>query len=496
LKGIYFDILIAAYLLNPGERRYQLENLVFSELGIDSFSQASPKGNGQATQLTLALEVDLKELSQKACESVTYFFPLKVILENKLRKEDLFDIFENLEMPLITVLSSMENNGIKINEKFLNSLEVEVSKKIKVLEDKIYKEAGKEFNINSTKQLREILFTDLELPTKGIKKTKTGFSTAEDELNKLKELHPIISLMLDYRELSKLETTYLKALPRMINPKTKRIHTHFSQVVAATGRLSSHDPNLQNIPTKTTEGRRIRQAFVAEAGSILVGFDYSQIELRLAAHFSKDEKMIKAFKTQADIHTETAAQINGILSKDVSHKMRQEAKAINFGILYGQGPHGLSQSAGIPYSQAQEFIKKYFITYPNIKIMVDNFIEEAEKKGYASTLIGRKRPLPDINSTMPLAKKSAQRMAINTPIQGAAADLIKKAMIKVMALIVGKEDEIKLLLQVHDELIFEIKENRVEKYSLEIEKIMQENSQLTVPLIVERSSGKTWENLK
>ncbi|HZJ41568.1 MAG TPA: DNA polymerase I [Patescibacteria group bacterium] len=496
LKGIYFDILIAAYLLNPGNRRYQIENLIFTELGVDETSQASVKSASQATQLTLDLEVDLKALSKKACETVSYIFQLKPILENRLHKEALYDIFKNLEMPLTVVLGNMENNGIKINTKFLSSLEKEVSKKIEVLEKKIYKEAGKTFNINSTKQLKEILFTDLELPTKGIKKTKTGFSTAEDELNKLKELHPIISLMLNYRELSKLETTYLKALPKMINPKTNRIHTHFSQVVAATGRLSSHDPNLQNIPTKTTEGRRIRQAFVAEDGFVLVGFDYSQIELRLAAHFSKDKKMINSFLNKADIHTETAASINGITPKEVTHKMRQEAKAINFGILYGQGPHGLSQSAGIPYSQAQEFIKKYFITYPNIKKMVDGFIKEAERKGYASTLIGRKRPLPDINSQMPLVRKSSQRMAINTPIQGTAADLIKKAMIKVMALLAGKDNEIRLLLQVHDELIFEIKEDKIEKYSKDIEKIMQENTQLAVPITVERSSGKTWENLK
>src|SRR5680860_1198835 len=447
LKGIYFDILIAAYLLNPGNRRYQMENLIFTEFGVDETSQASVKSASQATQLTLDLEVDLKALSKKACETVSYIFQLKPILENRLHKEALYDIFKNLEMPLTVVLGNMENNGIKINTKFLSSLEKEVSKKIEVLEKKIYKEAGKTFNINSTKQLKEILFTDLELPTKGIK-------------------------------------------------KTKRIHTHFSQVVAATGRLSSHDPNLQNIPTKTTEGRRIRQAFVAEDGFVLVGFDYSQIELRLAAHFSKDKKMINSFLNKADIHTETAASINGITPEEVTHKMRQEAKAINFGILYGQGPHGLSQSAGIPYSQAQEFIKKYFITYPNIKKMVDGFIKEAERKGYASTLIGRKRPLPDINSQMPLVRKSSQRMAINTPIQGTAADLIKKAMIKVMALLAGKDNEIRLLLQVHDELIFEIKEDKIEKYSKDIEKIMQENTQLAVPITVERSSGKTWENLK
>jgi DNA polymerase I len=495
IKGLYFDSLIAAYLLNPGQRHYDLERLAFSELGIDKLTNADIYDK-KSVQLSLDLSHDLEKISLYACENVHLVFQLQPILENELKQKKLYLIFQEIEMPLIPILGAMEHRGIKINIDFLNKLEKQVEKKLKVLEKNIYKEAGKKFNINSIKQLKEILFSCLEISTKGIKKTKTGFSTAEDELNKIKDLHPIIPLIQDYRELAKLETTYLKALPKMINPETGRIHTHFNQVITATGRLSSHDPNLQNIPTRTKEGHRIRQAFISEDAYLLVAFDYSQIELRLAAHFSKDQKMISAFRSQSDIHTETAAQINNIKPKEVTEKMRREAKTINFGILYGQGPHGLSQSANISYGQAENFIKKYFATYPNIKKMVDNFINEAKKKGYALTLFGRKRPLPDINSSLPLARKSAERMAMNTPIQGTAADLIKKAMIKIYTVISGKEEEIRLLLQIHDELIFEIKKDKIEDYSPKIKKIMQENVKLKIPIIVKQSSGRNWKELK
>lgn len=336
----------------------------------------------------------------------------------------------------------------------------------------------------------------MEIPTFGIKKTKTGFSTAEEELIKLKDLHPIIPYLQDYRELTKLETTYLSALPKIINTKTGKIHTHFNQAVTATGRLSSNDPNLQNIPARTEEGRKIREAFVAEKGFKLLGLDYSQIELRLAAHMSQDKNMIKAFNDGEDIHAATAAKINDIPLEKVSKQQRREAKATNFGILYGQGPHGLSQAAGINFFNAKEFIKKYFASYPGIKKMVDHFIKEAEKNNYAITLFGRKRPLPDINSSLPMVKKAAERMAINTPIQGTAADLIKLAMIKIGDLIEPKSDEIHLLLQVHDELIFEVKEEKLDYYAKKIKKVMEEIMKLKVPIVVDVSWGKNWGELK
>lgn len=495
LSGIYFDILVAAYLINPGNRNYQLENIIYSELGlIDSDEKISKKDN--STQLSLDLEIDSKNQAKAACEKIYNIHLLVPILEKQLKEKGLWNIFINIETPLISILGKMQKWGIKIDLKILTCLEKEVLQKIKILEKKIYKSAEKEFNINSPKQLKEVLFEDLSLNSKGIKKTKTGFSTAEDELNKLKDAHKIIPLILDYRELAKLWSTYLKALPKMINPKTGRIHSHFNQVVTATGRLSSHDPNLQNIPTKTKEGRLIRQAFVASPGYKLVGFDYSQIELRVAAHFSGDKKMINAFKQSADIHSETAAEINEVKREDVTYKMRQEAKAVNFGILYGQGPHGLSQNAGIAYKKASEFIEKYFLTYPKIKEMVEGFISEAKNNGYASTLIGRKRNLPEINSSMPILRKSAERMAVNTPIQGTAADIIKQAMISIESLIGNKESDIKLLLQIHDELIFEIKEEKLEDYVPKIKKIMETTTSLKVPLKIEFSLGDNWDDLK
>ena len=282
----------------------------------------------------------------------------------------------------------------------------------------------------------------------------------------------------------------------MINPKTGRIHTSFNQTITATGRLSSSDPNLQNIPIKTKEGQEIREAFIAAPGYKLLGLDYSQIELRLAAHLSGDKKLIKAFKNNEDIHTATAAEINDVSLKDVTKKMRREAKAINFGILYGQGPHGLSQSASIPYYQANEFIKKYFLAYPNIKKMIEKTIKDAQKNSYAITLFGRKRPLPEINSNLVFIRKSAERMATNTPIQGTAADMIKMAMIKISKLINGKEEDIKMLLQIHDELIFEIKKDKLNFYAPKIKEIMENIMPLKVPVIVDENSGNNWGDLK
>jgi DNA polymerase-1 len=496
LKGISFDVMIASYLLNPGERRHDLDALAFSELGIEKITAKNIQAD-EPKQLSFDLSgPDPEKLSLFACENVDLILKLKKILAAKLKKEELEDVFNKIEMPLTVVLGEMENTGIKIATKPLAKLSQDVIAKLKKLETEIHKLAGMDFNINSTKQLKEVLFEKLEIPTDGLKKTKTGFSTAEEELSKLKDLHPIIPLLQEYRELNKLETTYLNALPKMINPQTGKIHTNFNQTVAATGRLSSNDPNLQNIPTRTEEGRKIREAFVAEDGYKLISFDYSQIELRLAAHMSKDAKMIAAFKSSADIHTATAAGINGVKVEEVTKKMRQEAKAVNFGILYGQGPHGLSQGAGIPYYEASQFIKKYFETYPNIKKMIDGFIKQARKEGYAITMFGRKRPLPDMESSIPMVRKSAERMAINTPVQGSAADLIKMAMIKIVEMIGEKTEDIKMLLQVHDELIFEIKEDKIKYYSPKIKEIMEGAMKLNVPILVDENIGDNWGELK
>lgn len=496
LQGIYFDTMLASYLLNPSNRQHNLDSVVFTELGFEKINK-NDLAQGSAQQLSLDFaSLDSEKLNLYSSEDADFTNRLVKILEKKLKKEKLWKLFTDIEVPLIRVLGEMENNGIKLQTAPLKSLNKKVEKKLTILEKNIQQLAGQDFNINSPKQLREILFEKMAIPTINIKKTKTGFSTAEKELEKLRERHPIIPLLQNYRELKKLSSTYLIALPRLINPHTKRIHTNFNQTITATGRLSSSDPNLQNIPSKTEEGQEIRRAFVAEKGFYLASFDYSQIELRLAAHMSQDKKMIQSFRNRIDIHQTTAAEINNVSLGAVTPKMRQEAKAINFGILYGQGVHGLSQNAHIPYWQAQEFIKEYFISYPNIKKMMENSIHQAQQQGYVLTLFGRKRLLPEINSTLIFVRKSAERMAINTPIQGTAADIIKLAMIKINNLITNHHQEIRLLLQVHDELIFEIKKDKLETYLPSIKNIMENVIKLKVPIIVNESVGENWGELK
>ncbi|MCX6795214.1 MAG: DNA polymerase I [Candidatus Falkowbacteria bacterium] len=470
LDGLSFDAMLASYLLDPGRRRHDLQTLAFLEFGLENMP------------------------SEKGAEAAL-LWQLKETLLPRLKKEKLFDLYLNIEQPLIPILGKMENTGIALDQKFLKEFSKKLAKRLKELEKEIHTLAGSEFNINSTKQLKEVLFERLALPTKNIKKSKTGFSTAEDELDKLADLHPIIPFLKEYRELNKLRSTYIEALP-LLADKNSRIHTTFNQTVAATGRLSSTEPNLQNIPVKTELGKETRRAFVSAPGKKLLSLDYSQIELRLAAHLSNDPLMIKAFHDGDDIHTITAAAINGVEENDVTKKMRREAKAVNFGILYGQGPHGLAQGTGISFMQAKGFIDKYFETYKGIKKMMNNFISQAEKDGESVTMFGRRRPLPDMNSEMVQIRKMSERMAINTPIQGAAADLIKIAMINIDKGLEGKESEIKMLLQVHDELIFEVDEKKVNDYAKMIKNIMENAHHFSVPIVVEASSGDNWNELK
>jgi len=395
-----------------------------------------------------------------------------------------------MEMPLIAVLVEMEENGISLDKEFLQKLNIELTTKIDKIKKEIWTLAGGDFNINSTKQLKEILFDKLQISTEGVVKTKTGFSTAFDELEKLKDRHEIIKYIQEYRELAKLISTYIEALPALINPKTKRIHTSYNQAVAATGRLSSTEPNLQNIPVRTEMGREIRKAFVAKAGYKLVAFDYSQIELRVAAHMSGDETMLESFKNNVDIHSFTAAKINEVELTEVTSTMRREAKAINFGILYGQGPHGLAQATDISFEKARLFIEEYFKKFPGVKNFIDNTIAKAKEEGFVETMFGRRRFLADINSSNMQIRKAAERMAVNTPIQGTAADLIKKAMIEVLAKIT--DADVKVLLQVHDELIFEMREDLVAKYVPQIKSIMENAIILNVPIVVDAKVGQSW----
>ena len=505
IKGVDFDTMIASYLLNPGTRQHNLDALTFSELQFEKISKKDLLGLGK-DKVSFS-EVDTGKLSLYSCEDADFTQRLVKHLSPKLKEKRLDKLFKTIEMPLVPVLATIEDTGIKLNTEFLSAMSKVMQRKIRQIEKKIHAQAGEEFNIASPKQLQVILFDRLEIPSDRIAKTKTGISTAAAELDKLKDLHPIIKLIQEYRELTKLSSTYVDALPELINSRTNRLHTSFNQTVAATGRLSSSSPNLQNIPVRTELGREIRKAFIAERGFTLVALDYSQIELRLAAHYSSDPKMIKAFKNKADIHTSTAAEIHQVNPSVVDKQMRREAKAINFGILYGQGPHGLAQTADIPYIRAREFIEQYFIVYSNIRKFINNTLDQTRRDGQATTLFGRIRPLPEINSTVTMVRKAAERMAVNTPLQGTAADMIKIAMIEVASLIKREfksnipelnplECPVRMILTVHDELIFEIKNNLVKEVTPKIKKIMETVIKLKVPIIVDVKTGKNWGELK
>ena len=494
LCGISFDSLLASYLLNPENRQHNLDSVSFREIGWEKISTEELIGKGK--DAISFSQVPAEKMAQYAGEDVDCAWQLQKILSQELKKNGLSKLFLELELPLLIVLAEMEERGIKLNPEPLSVLSKKLEKRLVDLTKEAYKLSGQEFNLNSPKQLQHILFEVLHLDSRGLKKTKTGISTADDELEKMIGTHDLIPLIQEYRELSKLQNTYVLALPLMINTQDGRIHTSFNQSIAATGRLSSTDPNLQNIPTRTEEGKEIRAAFQAEKGYRLLSLDYSQIELRLAAHISRDEKMITAFRDGEDIHSATAAAINGVPLEAVTKEMRRAAKAINFGILYGQGPHGLSQGAGISYADAKDFIDRYLEVYPGVKKMMDNFIAEALDKGYAETLFKRKRPLPEMQSEMALIRRAAERMAINMPIQGTAADMIKQAMLDINTYLQDKKDDIRLLLQVHDELIFEVKADKLEQYIEPLKKLMANALPLSVPIIVEASVGDNWGELK
>lgn len=496
INGVEADTMIASYLLNPGTRQHNLDALAFTELGHQKITKEDLLGKGREKREFGEIPID--KLYNYSCEDADFTYRLAKKLLPELKKKKLDKLFEKIEMPLIQVLVEMERNGIKIDGNFLEKMGEKAEKKIKQLEEKICKMAGVKFNISSTQQLREILYEKLEIPADNIAKIKTGLSTSAEELEKLKDLHPIIRLIREYRELTKLLTTYIGALPKLINLKTGRLHTSFNQTVTATGRLSSSDPNLQNIPIRTELGREIRQAFIADAGYKLLSLDYSQIELRLAAHMSDDKKMIKAFNNGADIHRMTAAEINRVPPEAVTREMRRQAKAINFGIIYGQGPRGLAQGADIPYARAKEFIEQYFNVYKDVKKYIDETIKKARDKGYTETLFGRIRYLPEINSSVLQVSKAAERMAINTPLQGTAADMIKIAMIKINAEVNANSynTRIKMLLQVHDELLFEVKENMVDEAVEKIKDIMENVIKLKVPVIVDAKVGDNWGEMR
>ncbi len=495
VKGVYFDTMIASYLLDPGSRQHNLDALSFSEFGWEKINKDDLLGTGR-NKISFS-QVPDENMYLYCCEDADFTWRLVDRLGKQLKEKALDELFYDIEMPLIPVLAKMENTGVMLDKDVLNKLGKKVDKKISSLEKKIYEVSDKQFNINSPSQLKEVLFEKLEISTDGISKTKTGFSTAAAELDKLKDKHEIIPLIQEYRELAKLSNTYIHSLPELIDPDTGRVHTSFNQTVTATGRLSSTDPNLQNIPTRTKLGQEIRGAFKAEKGYKLVSLDYSQIELRLAAHLSGDKKMIEFFKKGEDIHSATAAAINEVDIKDVTKQMRREAKAVNFGILYGQGPYGLSQTADISFGRAKKFIEDYFKVFGGIKTYVEESIERAGETGYAETMFGRKRFIPEIHSSVQQVKAGAERIAINMPLQGTNADMIKKAMIEIQDRInINWKEDVRMIIQVHDELLFEIREKKVAEISEEIRNIMKGKLKLKVPIVVDMEAGGDWGELE
>lgn len=498
VKNVYFDTMIASYLLSPGSRTHGLDSLAFNEFGyqMQPIEELIGKGKNAGNMK----DVPLDKICFYGCEDVDYTYRLKNLLLPRLQKEELEKTFFDIEMPLTVILAEMEENGILLDVPLFKTLEKNVQKELDELEKEIYKLAGEEFNINSPTQMKVVLFEKMELQKQVgfIKKTKTGFSTAASELEKMKGLHPIIDSILRYRELSKLQSTYIISLPEMVSKKDGRIHTNYSQTIAATGRLSSINPNLQNIPVGSTGvASEIRKGFVAREGNVLLSVDYSQIELRVVAHLSEDKNMMKVFQSNEDIHSATAMQLYGIEDPaKITKEMRRDAKTINFGVLYGVSSFGLSERVDMNRAEAAEFIKKYYKVYSGVDKYLKNVIEETKKKGYVINELGRKRYMPEINSSQFMVRAGAERAAINMPIQSLAADILKIAMMNIEKEIDIQSEGIKMLLQVHDELVFEVKKGTEQKYAEQIKKIMQDAYKLKVPLIAESKVGLNWGDMK
>ncbi len=500
LSPIYFDTMIASYLLNAGTRQHNLESLAFNELGYQMQPIEELIGKGKS-QISMD-EAPVAKVSWYCCEDVDMTFRLKEIFAPSLKQENLQKIFEEIEMPLVEVLAEMEKLGISLDKGMLNRLSGEAEITIKDLEKQIYKLAGREFNVNSPKQLKDILFTDLGLVPVENRKTKTGLSTSADNLEKMLGQHPIIPKILQYREIAKLQSTYLLALPELVSKKNGRIHTSYNQTVAATGRLSSTDPNLQNIPVRGEGlGSEVRKAFVARPGCKLLSIDYSQIELRIVAHLSGDEKMLSVFKNNEDIHEKTAVEIFGVQPGQVTKDMRRDAKTINFGILYGVSSFGLSSRVeGMSRSEAKDFIAKYFAAYPKVEEYIEQIKLQVNEEGFVRNELGRIRRFPEIRDSRWQIRAAAERAAINFPIQSLAADVIKVAMINIYQALRAKgqglSEECRLLLQVHDELLFEVKEDKVEFWAKKLVPLMENAIKLSVPVTVEAKAGQNWGDLK
>ncbi len=492
LKGIAYDTMLASYVVNSVAGRHDMDSLAKRYLKHDCISFEALAGKGKK-QLTFN-QIELEKAAEYAAEDADVTLRLHHVLISKINQNNAFKtIFEQYEMPLLPVLSRMERQGVKVDTNMLITQSKEIGARLADLETKAYEMAGEEFNLSSPKQLQQILFEKLGLPV--LKKTPSGTpSTNEEVLQELALDYPLPRCLLEYRHLAKLKSTYTDKLPKMINPATGRVHTSYQQAVTATGRLSSTNPNLQNIPVRNQEGRRIRQAFIPEEGKSILAVDYSQIELRIMAHLSQDPALVNAFSKGLDIHSATAADIMGIGVEDVTREMRRRAKAINFGLIYGMSAFGLAKQLGMERSEAQDYMDRYFKHYPKVHQYMENTRLQAHEQGYVETIYGRRLYLPDIKSNNGIRKKAAERAAINAPMQGSAADIIKRAMILVDDWIASQpKGRAVLIMQVHDELVFEVETPYLEEVKTKICEIMETCAFLNVPLVVDAGSGMNWD---
>lgn len=491
--GECFDTMVAEWVLNP-DSPLGLKSQAWTRLGVQMTEITELIGAGRS-QKTMD-QVPVARVMPYACADADMTHRLVHLLEPELKAREQYDLFRELEMPLLPVLKAMELRGIKVDLAWLAALSEEFNNRLQALESQIYEYAGGPFNVNSTQQLSDVLFEQIGLPTQGTSKTKSGYySTRASVLENLQGKHQIVDAILTYRELAKLQSTYVDALPTLVNPETGRVHTRYNPTGTVTGRISSSNPNLQNIPIRSEEGRRVRRAFVAEEGWVLLGADYSQVELRVMAHVSKDSGLVEAFKRGEDVHATTASAIYGVPLDEVTYEMRTVAKAVNFGLIYGQSAFGLARQLGLSVDEAQEFINRYFARFPGVHAYMDRIQRDAAEKGYVETLLNRRRYFPELALNSPTSsnqRQAAVRMAINTPIQGSAADIIKLAMIRMDRMLAEAKLRSRMLLQVHDEVVLEVPEDERQATAAVVREAMESAVELDVDLKVDVEVGPNW----
>ena len=490
VANVAFDTMIAAHLMD--EKSLGLKNLAFSRLGIEMTPITDLIGSG-SKQLSMS-QVEVASAAEYACADSDMTLRLAELYGPELKQAGLWKLFTDVEMPLVPVLVSMERNGVALDTNLMAKMAQDLGEQLLAIEGEIYKSAGHQFNINSPKQLGPVLFEELGLPSGG--KRKGNYSTAAAVLENLRGVHPIIEQILEYRQLAKIKSTYIDALPGLVSLKTGRLHTSFNQTRTSTGRLSSSDPNLQNIPVRGELAKKVREAFIAQDDSSLISGDYSQIDLRALAHLSQDRALVEAFRNDEDIHSATAARLYGIPISDVTPDMRRFAKTVNFGVIYGMSDYGLEQATEMSREEASMFIKAYFEQYPGIKQYMEMTKQQARDIGYVQTILGRRRSIPEINSSNRQVREAAERMAINMPVQGTSADIIKVAMIHLYKEMSKRGVKSKMLLQVHDELLFEVIPDELEEMQKLVPATMSSALELSVPLKVDIKTGHNWAELK